>query len=277
MFRLSALLLSIALLSGCNLSGNGGTSKNGDGTGTTTATCSSPATGAGASLNGFVPFPASNAWNQDISASAVDPNSATIINGIGSTAAVHADFGSGLFSGSKIGIPYVVVDGTQPLVPVTINAYLNESDSGPMPIPANAPIEGDPAPGTGDRHVLVFNKGNCFLYEMFGANPPGTNTNWTADSAAVWDMMATSQRVYTFTSADAAGLPIFPGLVRFDEVAAGKISHALRFTLSQTRAAFVAPASHWASFSSDPALAPMGMRMRLKASVDVSGYSPPIR
>lgn len=126
--------------------------------------------------------------------------------------------------------------------------------------------------GSGDRHVLVLDKGNCFLYEMYSAYP-GTNGRWSAASAAIWDMTATTQRIYTWTSADAAGLAIFPGLVRYDEVAAGKIQHALRYTLAQSRAAFVAPASHWASSSTDLTLAPIGMRMRLKASVDITGYS----
>jgi hypothetical protein len=273
MFRLSVLLLSIALMFGCaGGSGNSDTTKSGDGSGSGSTSCSSISTGVGASLGGFVPFPASSAWNQDISASAVDPSSATIIAGIGTSAAVHADFGSGLSNGSKIGIPYVVVDGSQALVPISFTAYGSESDPGPMPIPPTGPIEGDPAPGTGDRHVLVLNKDNCFLYEMYSAYP-AANNSWTAGSAAVWDMTANTQRVYTWTSADAAGLPIFPGLVRYDEVASGKIQHALRFTLSQSRAAFVAPASHFASFVDDPALAPMGMRMRLKAGFDTSGYS----
>ena len=178
-------------------------------------------------------------------------------------------FRSGLYNGSNIGIPYVVVDGTQPGVNITAQ-YSDESDPGPMPIPANAPIEGDPNP-SGDQHVLVLDNNQCWLYELFNAHPSGGA--WSADSTAVWDLLSDEQRPYTWTSADAAGLPIFPGLVRYDEVAAGSIKHALRFTLQRSRAAIVPPASHWAANSSDPNAAPMGMRMRLKAGFDISGFS----
>jgi hypothetical protein len=286
MSRLIALLLALACFSGCGGGGSStttrgsgnidtsgsGSSSGSAGTGSTSTSCAAITTAVGASLGGFVPFPSTNAWNQDISTATVDPNSSAIISAIGSTTAVHADFGAGLYNGGKIGIPYVIVDGTQPLVPITFAAYGSESDPGPMPIPASGPIEGDPLPGTGDRHVLVLNKGNCFLYELYSSYP-GTNGSWSADSAAVWDLTTTSQRPYSWTSADAAGLPIFPGLARYDEVAAGKIQHALRFTLAQSRAAFVAPASHIASSFTSSTLAPMGMRMRLKASFDISSYS----
>jgi len=285
MRKLFVVLISLAILSACGGTGANTTSKGSDsssgsgsgsggsnGGGTSNASCSALTTGVGASLGGFVPFPAANAWNQDISAAAVDSNSSAIIGSIGTGTSVHADFGSGLYSGSKIGIPYVIVDSTQTLVPITFTAYGSESDPGPMPVPSSGPIEGDPQPGTGDRHVLVLSKDNCFLYELYGAYP-GSNGSWSADSAAVWDMTATSQRPYTWTSADAAGLPIFPGLVRYDEVAAGKISHALRFTVSQSRAAFVAPATHLASSSTSSSLPPMGARLRLKSSFDISGYS----
>jgi hypothetical protein len=202
----------------------------------------------------------------------VDPNSALIINFIGASTGLHADFGSGQYQGSNIGIPYVVVSGTQTLADVNFTAYGGESDSGPMPVPANAPIEGDPNPGTGDRHVVVIDNANCFLYEMDAAYP-NNDGSWNADSAAVWDLTVDGQRPYTWTSADAAGLPIFPGLIRYDEVAAGKIQHAIRFTLQRSQAAFVPPASHWAGNNSSSLAAPMGMRMRLKSSFDISGYS----
>jgi hypothetical protein len=228
--------------------------------------------GQGGNLNGFVPFPADNAWNQDISSAAVDSNSAAIINFIGSSVPVHPDFGSGLYSGSSIGIPYLIVDSTQGPVTINFTAYGSESDPGPMPIPTTAPIEGYPAPGNGDRHVLVLDNTNCWLYELYSSYPQGDGT-WNAASAAVWDLTADEQRPYTWTSADAAGLPIFPGLVRYDEVAAGQINHAIRFTLQSSRAAFVPPASHWAANSSNANAAPMGMRMRLKASFDISGFS----
>ncbi len=229
-------------------------------------------TGQGASLNGFRPFASDNLWNQDISASPVDPNSSAIINFIGSGAGMHADFGAGLYQNSIIGIPYSVVSGNQSPVNVILGAYGSESDPGPMPIPASAPIEGGPNPTGGDRHVLVLDNSNCFLYELFSAVPNGNGT-WNADSTAVWDLLGDEQRPWTWTSADAAGLPIFPGLVRYDEVAAGQIQHAIRFTVPQSRAAMVLPATHWASSLTSTSAPPMGMRLRLKASYDISGFS----
>jgi hypothetical protein len=235
------------------------------------SSCSSLSLGQGASLGGFVPFPADSLWNADISSAPVDPSSAAVINFIGAGITMHADFGAGQYLGSTIGIPYLVVGGQQPPVTFNFTAYGSESDPGPMPVPVTAPIEGYPNPGAGDRHVLVLDNSNCFLYELFGSYVSGNS--WNAGSGAVWDLLSNEQRPYTWTSADAAGLPIFPGLVRYDEVAAGKISHALRFTLQNSRAAFIPPASHWAANSSNSNAAPMGMRMRLKASFDVSGYS----
>jgi len=236
------------------------------------SSCSGMSLGQGASLNGFVPFPADSLWNRDISNDSVDSNSTAIINFIGSTTGMHADFGAGQFQSSTIGIPYLIVGGQQPPVTVNFTAFGSESDPGPMPIPVTAPIEGYPNPGTGDRHVLVLDNSTCFLYELYSATVSGNS--WNAGSAAVWDLLSNEQRPYTWTSADAAGLPIFPGLTRYDEVAAGKINHALRFTLQQSRAAIVPPASHWAANSSNASAAPMGMRMRLKASFNVSAYSP---
>jgi len=255
-------------------SGTGGSSGGGGGGGTGggSTACSAISLGQGASLNGFRPFTNANLWNKDISAAAVDPNSSAIIGFIGGSIGLHADFGSGQYQGSNIGIPYVVVSGTQALANINFTAYGDESDPGPMPVPANAPIEGDPNPGTGDRHVLVIDNANCFLYEM-DASYPNNDGSWNADSAAVWDLTVDGQRPYTWTSADAAGLPIFPGLIRYDEVAAGKIQHATRFTLQRSQAAFIPPASHWAANNSNSLAAPMGMRMRLKASFDISGYS----
>jgi hypothetical protein len=234
--------------------------------------CSGMSLGQGASLNGFLPFPASNAWNQDISAAAVDPNSDALVNFIGPTVGIHADFGSGQFQGQSIGIPYVVVNSQQSPVDVSFTAFGSESDPGPMPIPADAPIEGYPNPGNGDRHVLVLDNESCWLFELFGA-APGNGGSWSAGSAAVWDLLSTEQRPWTWTSADAAGLSIFAGLVRYDEVATGQIRHAIRFTLKNSRAAFVPPASHWAANSNAQFAAPMGMRMRLKANFDISGFS----
>ncbi len=228
--------------------------------------------GVGGSLNGFIPFPADNLWNQNISSAPVDPNSDAYINFIGGTTPLHPDFGSGLYAGQSIGIPYVVVSGT-PLVKINFTEYGSESDPGPMPVPPNAPIEGYPKPGNGDRHVLVLDRDNCWLYELYNSHLL-KNDNWDAGSAAIWDLLNDEQRPYTWTSADAAGLPIFPGLARYDEVAAGAIQHALRFTLQNSQAAFTPPASHWAANSTNPYAAPMGMRMRLKASYDISGFPP---
>ena len=153
-----------------------------------------------------------------------------------------------------------------------LKAYANESDPGPEPIPPNALIEGYPRPGNGDRHVLVLEKDGCWLYELGKAYL--TNGQWSADLAAIWDMTSDEQRPYTWTSADAAGLPIFPGLVRYDEVSNGVIAHAVRLTVPTTQEAFTPPASHWASSVTNPNAPPMGLRLRLKASVDISGFSP---
>src|SRR5882672_283312 len=179
---------------------------------TQTASCSGMSLGQGANLNGFRPFPDDNQWNKDVSASPVDANSNAIINFIGSTASVHADFGAGQYQGSTVGIPYTIVGAQQSFTPIDYQAYGDESDPGPMPISLSAPIEGYPNPGTGDRHVLVLDNANCFLYELFSSYPQ--STAWNADSGSVWDLQTNEQRPWTWTSADAAGLPIFPGLVR---------------------------------------------------------------
>jgi hypothetical protein len=227
-------------------------------TGSTTS-CNGFAVGQEASLNGFRPFPASNPWNQDISAATVDANSNTIIGFIGTGVGLHADFGS-----PAIGIPYVVVDSTQAKVTVNVGGSADESDVVPMPVPASAPIE------PGDGHVLVIDKGGCWLYELFqGSFSAG---QWSATSSTMWDLLTYNNRPYTWTSADAAGLPIFAGLVRFDEVASGSINHAIRFTAPASRSAFVSPATHWAGNSSTSPI-PMGMRLRLKSTFNVSTFS----
>jgi hypothetical protein len=240
-----------------------------------TQSCSAMSLGRGASLNGFIPFPADNAWNQDISNSPVDPNSSNITNFIGASTPLHPDFGAGLYAGQTIGIPYIIVSGS-PFVTINYTAYGSESDPGPMPVPKNAPIEGYPKPGNGDRHVLVLDRDNCWLYELYSSYLQ-KNGNWNAGSGAVWDLLNDEQRPYTWTSADAAGLSVFAGLARYDEVAAGEIQHALRFTLQNTENAFTPPASHWAGNSTDTYAAPMGMRMRLQASFDISSYPPQAR
>jgi hypothetical protein len=233
-------------------------------------TCAGMTVGQLTSLNGFVPFPSDNLWNTDISASPVDPNSANIINFIGSTVTLHPDCGAGQIRNQTIGIPYQVVAGTQAKVNVTLGLYFDESDPGPEPIAANALIEGYPKPGNGDRHVLVLDKDGCWLYELFNASVK--NGKWSADQASIWDMTIDDQRPYTWTSADAAGLPVFVGLARYDEVAAGAINHALRFTVPSSQRAFVLPATHWASTNTSTSAPPMGTRLRLKASFDISGF-----
>jgi hypothetical protein len=223
------------------------------------------------SFGGCPLFPGNNIWNRDISTLPVHRNSANFINSIGITGHVHADFGAGLYGGGPIGIPYVVVPGSQPKVPVSFT-YDSESDPGPYPIPTNAPIEGGSQSG-GDRHVIVVNSGTCNLYEMFSSYPQ-QNGSWKAGSGAVWNLNSNALRPGTWTSADAAGLPILPGLARYDEVASGLITHALRFTVNNSQKAFLWPARHYASSSIDPNLPPMGLRLRLKASFKISSFSP---
>lgn len=230
-----------------------------------------PDLGAGASLNGKRVFPADNAWNQEISAAPLDPNSANLIASIGLATSLHADFGT-VWNGAPNGIPYVVVSGAQSRVPITFTDYGDESDPGPYPVPPDAPVEGGPA-ATGDRHVIVIDRDNWKLYELYSAYPSGAG--WKAASGAVFDLSSDALRPAGWTSADAAGLPIFPGLVRYDEVYGQKeITHALRFTVQHTRRAYVSPARHFASSDTNPNLPPMGMRVRLKASFDLSGFSP---
>src|SRR5215207_4630157 len=230
-----------------------------------------PDLGAGASLNGKRLFPADNAWNQDVSNEPVDPNSADLIASMGLGTSLHPDFGT-VWNGAPNGIPYVVVSGAQSRVPITFTAYGDESDPGPYPVPPDAPVEGG-AGGTGDRHVIVIDRDNWRLYELYRAFPDGAG--WNAESGAVYDLNSNALRPAGWTSADAAGLPIFPGLVRYDEaVTAGEIRHALRFTVARTQRAYVHPARHWASTTTDPNAPPMGIRLRLKASVDIAGYSP---
>lgn len=225
----------------------------------------------GPTIGGCPLFPANNIWNTDISALPVSLNSASYVASIGLTGHIHADFGSGTYNGSPIGIPYVVVPGNQATVPVQFD-YSGESDPGPYPIPSNAPIEGG-AQSTGDRHVLIVNSGTCKLYEMFAAYPQ-SNGSWHAGSGAVWNLNSNALRPASWTSADAAGLSILAGLVRYDEVAAGVINHAIRFTVAVTQKAYIWPARHYASSNTNLAVPPMGLRLRLKASVDISGFSP---
>ena len=220
-------------------------------------------------------LPADSIWNARVDTLPLDPNSAAYVSSIGSNAIVHADFGSGSWNGGPIGIPFVSVPGTQPQVAVHYTAYGDESDAGPFPVPAAAPVEGGSA-GDGDRHVLVVDRDNCMLYELYRAFPQADGS-WNAESGAKYDLRSNALRPAGWTSADAAGLPMFPGLVRYDEVAAGEITHAIRFTVPETRRAYVWPARHFASSSSDPSLPPMGQRFRLKAGVAIAAYSVPVQ
>ena len=228
--------------------------------------------GPNVSLKGRRPFPDDNPWNRDISADPVDPNSDAIVASIGLDKRLHPDFGT-VWQGAPSGIPYVVVDSKQPPVPVRFQ-YGDESDPGPYPIPPNAPIEGGPN-AKGDRHVLVIERDTWKLYETFSSFPQDGGKSWKAGSGAVFDLNSNKLRPAGWTSADAAGLPIFTGLVRYDEVMEQKaILHALRFTVVKSRRAYVPPATHFASRNADPNLPPMGMRVRLKAGVDISKFPP---
>lgn len=226
------------------------------------------------SLNGRRPFPADNPWNTNISQSPVDPNSATLIASCG-VRNLHPDFGT-VYAGAPNGIPYVLVSSAQAKVPVTFD-YADESDKGPYPIPANAPIEGGPN-GDGDRHVLVVDTTAWKLYELFDAVPKKSGASWHAGSGAIFDLNSNALRPAGWTSADAAGLPVFPGLVRYDEVVLmHAINHALRFTCPKTRKGYVSPARHYASSDTSSKLPPMGMRVRLKANFDTTKFTPNIR
>jgi hypothetical protein len=241
-----------------------------------TATAAVPAAGA-AALPGAPAcpmFPADSYWHATVDALPADPGSATYVANAGATNSLHADFGAGLYGGGPIGIPFTTVPGTQPKVPVTFD-YADESDPGPYPIPANAPIEGGGA-SSGDRHVLVVDRDACRLYETWSSYPQQGGASWTAGSGATFDLTSNAMRPATWTSADAAGLPILPGLVRYDEVASGEIDHAIRITLRRTDRRYVWPARHQAGVT-DATAAPMGAWLRLKRGTDLSGLGPQAR
>ncbi len=222
--------------------------------------------GAGGPMLGGCPvFPADNAWNQRIDAAPRHPDSAAIVARIQATGGdnLHPDFGEN----PEYGIPYVVVPADTPERPITYTAYGDESDPGPFPIPLDAPVEGGPD-ADGDRHVIAVRQGTCELFELYRAFPAGAG--WAADSGARWDLRSNALRPAGWTSADAAGLPILPGLVRYEEVAAGEIRHAIRITFARTRRAYVHPATHYASNDTSPDLPPMGLRLRLRAGYDVT-------
>ncbi len=220
-------------------------------------------------------FPADNAWNQRVDGLPVASDSDALVRSIGRGAKAHADFGSGTWEGAPIGIPYVVVGSKTKKRKVGFE-YADESDRVRYPLPKNAPIEGGNA-SDGDRHVIVVDKSKCRLYELYAAYPNRSRTSWKAGSGAVWSLKSNKLRPAGWTSADAAGLPIFPGLARYYEVKAGAIEHALRFTAPRTRRAYVYPARHQAGSSDSADLPRMGERLRLKASVDISRFGPQSR
>jgi hypothetical protein len=240
----------------------------------TAGACTAPSTpsvpppgGASPTVSGCPVFPSDNAWNTDISHAPVRSGSSQYVANINSSGntMLHPDFGGG----GEYGIPFKVVTSTEPRRRIEYTAYGDESDPGPFPVPPNAPVEGGNA-STGDRHVLVVQQGSCHLYELGRAFWRGDH--WDADVGVNWDLQSNALRTLGYTSADAAGLPILPGLVRYDEVASGEVRHALRFTVSRTQRGYVFPATHYASSSTNPTRPPMGLRFRLKASFDLSGF-----
>ncbi|MEE8601775.1 cell wall-binding repeat-containing protein [Euzebya tangerina] len=220
-------------------------------------------------------LPDDSIWNTPIVDAPVHEQSAAWVASIGSDATIVTDFGSGTFAGGPIGIPYVVVDDDQPRVPVTFR-FDDESDPGPYPVPPDAPIEGGPD-ADGDRHILVIDRDSCSLYELFDARSDDGGASWTAGSGAIFDLTSNDLRPETWTSADAAGLPILPGLVRYDEVEAGVIDHAIRMTAPRTDRSFIWPARHQAGAADDPSLPPMGARFRLDPTLDPAEFPEQVR
>jgi hypothetical protein len=212
-------------------------------------------------------FPATSVWNKPVGKLPLRKDSRTLVNSIGTDLRLHPDFGSGLWEGGPIGIPITVVDSTTTRSSVDFT-YADESDAGPYPIPADVAIEGGPD-ADGDRHAVIVDRDSCTLYELFALYPA-----WSAGSGAIWDLNSNALRPRGWTSADAAGLPILPGLARYDEVASGRIHHALRFTVRRSRRAYIYPARHFASSSTSRSLPPMGLRLRLRRNYPVASFPP---
>ena len=221
-------------------------------------------------LAGCPVFPADNHWNLRVDRLPVHPRSDAIVRSIGADDNMHADFGSGSYERAPIGIPYMTVRAGQPRVPVSFD-YAEESDGSRYPIPPRAPVEGGPG-SNGDRHVIVVDRSRCRLYELFDAHPRGGGARWHAGSGAIFNLRSNRLRPRGYTSADAAGLPILPGLVRYGEVRRGRITHALRVTASRTRRAFIYPARHFASNLTDPDLPAMGQRLRLERGFEIARF-----
>ena len=214
-------------------------------------------------------LPAEDPLNQEVAGLPESPESESYVDSISATAHLHPDFGTN----PSYGIPYTIVGASQPKVPVKFTKYGSESDPGPYPVPPTAPIEGGGKNGHGDRHVLVAQEGSCTLYELYLAHRRKKGKSWTASNGAVFNLRSSALRPEGWTSADAAGLPIFPLLARYQEVSGGAIDHALRVTVPRTQRGYIHPATHFASSSSDPALPPMGLRLRLQAGYPLSGFT----
>lgn len=230
-----------------------------------------PELGINADLGGKMIFPPTDPWNQPIDNEPVDPDSNLMINYLGKSVSLHPDFGAN-WDGGPFGIAYIVISGNTEKVPMQFD-YADESDPGPYPFPPNAPVQGGES-STGDRHVVVLDRDNWKLYETWSSYRQ-SDGSWHAGSGAIFDLITGEPRPKYWTSADAAGLPILPGLVRYDEVYIQKsINHAIRFTVENTRQAFVFPARHFASTITDPAALPMGARLRLKSNYDISRFAP---
>ncbi|MCU1351540.1 MAG: hypothetical protein JWM05_749 [Acidimicrobiales bacterium] len=219
-------------------------------------------------------FPADSHWHTKVTTLPALTRSAAMVAIVGASRRVHADFGSGTWDGGPIGIPFTTVAGTQPRVAVSFD-YADESDPGPYPIPSDAPIEGGPS-ATGDRHVLVVDRDRCRLYELYDAHRTGPST-WHAGSGAVWDLRSNALRPNGWTSADAAGLPILPGLVTYDEVRSGTVAHAIRLTVPVSRKAAVWPARHQAGSTTAADAPPMGQRFRLRPGVNPAAFPASVR
>jgi hypothetical protein len=228
-----------------------------------------PAAGQPPRIGACVVFPADNIWNTPVENLPVTPQSSAWVNTIGAAKTLHADFGAGFYRGRPIGIPFLA-GGNQRKFSASFR-YAAESDPGPYAVPLDAPIEGGPQ-GMGDRHTLTIDTGDCVLYELYQAHPQAEG--WAASSGAIYRLKSNDLRAAGRTSADAAGLPIFSGLARYDEIVAGEIRHALRFTVPKTRRAYVWPARHYASALTGAEYPPMGARFRLRAGFDLSGFSP---
>jgi hypothetical protein len=226
-------------------------------------------------IGGCQVFPGDNAWNRDVSADPVDPASSALLSQMSPDSALHLDLGT---TEEYYGIPFVVVPASQAVVPIRFGTdgadYSDESDAGPMPIPLDVPIEGgstaNPNPSSGDRHVLVVQQGDCVLYELY--NTVRTGSGFMVSSSARWDLKINATRPAGWTSADAAGLPILPGLLKYEEVAANNLTHALRFTMPRARRAYMAPAGHCGQYA-DPSLPGYGLRVRLRPDFDLSPYT----